>query len=77
MHGSVHPLMLLHIATGENTDVEHAVTVITAVRDSDVVVVDHTVCVSDQAQSNARYGTPPPKRAWHPLRPTIRRYNAR
>ena len=34
--------MLLHIATGENTNVEHAVTVITAVRDGDVVVVDHT-----------------------------------
>lgn len=43
MHGSVHPLMLLHIATGENTDVEHAATVITTVRDGDVVVVDHTV----------------------------------
>ena len=35
--------MLLHIATGENTNVEHAVTVITAVRDGDVVVIDHTV----------------------------------
>lgn len=35
--------MLLHIATGENTNVEHTVTVITAVRNSDVVVVDHTV----------------------------------
>ena len=35
--------MLLHIASGENTDVKHAITVITTVRDGDVIVIDHTV----------------------------------
>ena len=43
VHGSIHPLVLLHIAAGENADIEHAIAVITAVRDRDVVVVDHTV----------------------------------
>lgn len=42
-HGSIHPLVLLHIAAGENADIEHAIAVITTMRDRDVVVVDHTV----------------------------------
>ena len=43
VHGSVHPLALFHIATGEDADVEHAVAVITTMRDGDVIVVDHAV----------------------------------
>lgn len=43
VHGSIHPLVLLHIAAGENADIEHAIAVITTMRDRDVVVVDHTV----------------------------------
>lgn len=43
MHGSVDPLVLLDVAAGEDADVEHAVAVIAAMGDGDVVVVDHTV----------------------------------
>ena len=43
VHGSVDPLVLLDVAAGEDADVEHAVAVIAAMGDGDVVVVDHTV----------------------------------
>ena len=48
VHGSVDPLVLLDVAAGEDADVEHAVAVIAAMGDGDVVVVDHTVCVGSK-----------------------------
>ena len=43
MHRSVHPLLLRHIRTGEDTDVEHAIAIITTVGDGDVFVIDRTI----------------------------------